>query len=346
MIYRTWPGKHLLLALTIMVAALSCQKPDTEEAPTEVPPTIATFESLFEFPTKSFCGSQFTSPLKVKDGKNIGNVKVANDDLYLYLTYTLEQNWYLVDVQTFAGTESLIPKTGDGSPNHGRFPGKQGLSPCDMKQTFTFRVALSSLNNESEADCARRLFIAMRASVRHIANVGACTSGLDEEAWAAPILINPNKNSEWATAFYYCLQDCPPPPPAWCAFGQGYWFASGKHPWDNDVVFGLLKVSESEGMKMWGTGKRTTLEKAFFQAAALQLSQKKLHPNEPIPASIKAQYDIIANALSGYTETAELQSAQLTAEKEKEIQDAAGAIGKWICANNCNLVEDPTACTQ
>lgn len=346
MIHRTWPGKHLLLALTIMVAALSCQKPDTEETPTEVPPTIATFESLFEFPTKSFCGSNFTSPLKVKDGKNIGNVKVANDDLYLYLTYNLEQNWYLVDVQTFAGTESLIPRTTNGNPNHGRFPGKQGLSPCDMKQSFTFRVALSSLNMESEADCARRLFIAMRASVRHIANVGACTSGLDEEAWAAPILINPNKHSEWATAFYYCLQDCPPPPPAWCAFGQGYWFASGKHPWDNEVVFGTFSVAEAEGLKMWGTGKRTTLEKAFFQAAALQLSQKKLHPNEPIPATIKDQYDLIANALSIYKVPNDLKAAQLTPEEDKALQDAAGAIGKWICANNCNLVEDPTACTQ
>lgn len=346
MSHRTWPGKHFLLALTILVAALSCQKPDTEDAPTEVPPTIATFESLFTFPNKTFCGQTFTSPLKVKDGKNIGSVSVANDDLYLYLTYTVEQNWYLVEAQTYAGTESLIPRTGDGSPNHGRFPGKQGMPPCDMKQSFTFRVALSSLSTESKADCAKRLFIAMRASVRHIANVGACTSGLDEEAWAAPILINPNKHSEWATAFYYCLQDCPPPPPAWCAYGQGYWFASGKHPWGNEVVFGSLAVIEPEGVKMWGTGKRTTLEKAFFQAAALQLSQKNLHPGQEIPATIREQYNLVVAALSGYTTPNDLKGAQLSAEEDKALQDAAGAIGKWICANNCNLVEDPTACTQ
>lgn len=345
MIHRTWPGLHVLLALTMLVIVLACKKPETEERPTEVPPTIATFESLFNFPGTTYCGSTFTSPLKVKDGKNIGAVTVGNDDLYLYLTYTLEQNWYLVDVQSYAGTESLIPKTENGNPNHGRFPGKQGLSPCDMKQTFTFKVDLASLLKESTASCAQRFFIAMRASVRHIATASACTSGLDEEAWAAPVLINPNRRSEWATAFYYCLQECPPPPPAWCAFGQGYWFASGKHPWCADVVFGDLRVAEADGLKMWSTGRRSTLEKAFFQAAALQLSRNCLHSNEEIPSSIKDQYDTIAKALSGYKSYTDLKTAPLTAEEDKALQEAAGAIGKWICANNCNLKDDPTACT-
>lgn len=348
MIHRTWPGKHLLLALCIMVAALSCQKPDTEEAPTEVPPTIAAFESLFTFPTKAFCGNTFTSKLKIRDGKDVGSVSVSNDDLYLYLTYTLEQNWYLVDVQSYAGTEALIPRTSNGNPNHGRFPGKQGLSPCDMKQSFTFRVALSALSPEEKEDCARRFFIAMRASVRHIANVGGCTSGMDEEAWAAPILINPNRKSEWATAFYYCLQDCPPPPPPVCAYGQGYWFASGKKAWCLPVTFGGLNVTQQEGHELWSKpGKRSTMEKAFFQASALQLTWACFPGNENVPADIKAAYETIKEKLStGYSSYHGLNAPLSTPEEEKSIQDATGLIGKWICANKCSALEDPTSCTN
>lgn len=338
----------------MVVAALSCQKPEAEETPSEIPPTIATFESLFTSPVKSSCGASFTTPLKIRAGHNIGSVTVTNDALYLYLTYNLEQNWYLVDVQTYAGTEAQIPKTGDGNPNHDRFPGKQGISPCDMRQSFTFRVALTSLQTESEADCEQRFFIAMRASVRHIANAGGCTSGEDEVVWAAPILINPNRDSEWATAFYYCLQDCPPPPPAWCAYGQGYWFASGKHPWGSvgKVTFGTdpdpaknLVVTEKEGVELWAhPGKRTTLQKAFFQASALQLSMTVMNNGDPIPDAIKNAYTTIYDALKGFNKLGDLKGP-LSPEEEEKIQNAAGAIGKWICANNCNLSEDPTACT-
>ncbi|HEY1114706.1 MAG TPA: hypothetical protein VGE66_14135 [Chitinophagaceae bacterium] len=352
MSHRTLPGKRLLVMLCIMVAALSCQKPDTEETPTEVPPPIATFESLFTFPTKAFCGSTFTSNLKIKDGKDIGSVSVSNDDLYLYLTYNLEQNWYLVDVQSYAGTGGLIPRTSNGNPNHGRFPGKQGLSPCDMRQTFTFRVALSALTPEEANGCAGRLFVAMRASVRHIANVGACTSGLDEEAWAAPILINPHRKSEWATAFYYCLQDCPPPPPpapAWCVYGQGYWFASGKKAWCGEakVTFGTLIVTQQEGHELWSRpGKRSTMEKAFFQAAALKLSQECFSEGKPIPEAIRDAYQIIEKELVGLDKLQDLNNPLATEELDNQIQNAAGAIGKWICANKCNPPEDPTSCTN
>lgn len=348
MIHRTWPGNHVLLALCIMVVALSCQKPDTEETPTEVPPTTAVFESLFTFPSKAFCGQTFTSKLKIKDGKDIGSVTVANDELYLYLTYNLEQNWYLVDVQSYAGTEALIPRTANGNPNHGRFPGKQGLSPCDMKQAFTFRVARTALTAEETADCAGRYFVAMRASVRHIANVANCTAGLDEEAWAAPILINPNRKSEWATAFYYCVQDCPPPAPAWCVYGQGYWFASGKKEWcTGKVTFGNLTVTQQDGHDLWSRpGKRSTMEKAFFQASALQLSQQCYNPGVPMPDAIKEAYLAIEQELLKCENIQDLNKPLASEELDKKIQDAAGAIGKWICANKCNPVEDPTSCTN
>lgn len=333
---------------------MACQKKGPKEPPSEVPPAIAPFESLFTHPTVSFCGSTFTSDLKIKEGKNIGTVTVGNDNLYLYLTYNLEQNWYLKAVQSFAGTQSQIPKTSSGSPNPGQFPGKQPLNACDLRQTFTFRVALSSLTTESEANCAARYFVAMRAEVTQVANPSSCATGKEEEAWAAPILINPGKDHEWATAFYYCKQDCPPPPPpapAWCSYSQGYWFASGRKDWGstNEVVYGNLHVSKDDGLKIWDKKNRTVLQKAFLQASALQLSRNLINNGLEIPADIKVDYDLIASVLAtiDYNDlnSGNPANGYPTGIKEKDVQDAAGRIGKWICTHHCNDADDPTACT-
>lgn len=350
MSHRTWPAKQLLLLFSILVAVIACQKhtPGGGQE-TEFPPQTAAFESLFTVPTISFCGNTFVSNLKVRNGNNIGTVTVGNDNNYLYLTYDLKGNWYLVDVQSYAGPKGALPRQEGGSPDPSRFPGKETLSPCDLRQTFTFRVPLSSLTSESEADCAARYFTAMRATLRQIPTATACGSGDDEEAWAAPILINPGKDNEWATAFYYCKQDCPPPPPpapAWCAYGQGYWFASGKSVWCRDIEFGTLKVSQTEGVDLWSQkGKPTTLQKAFYQASALQLSMKCMNGERPIPAEIADAYNTLATVLNNL-DPKDLKTGQLPKDADdKTVQDAAGAIGKWICAHKCGA-DDPTDCSQ
>jgi hypothetical protein len=349
MSHRTWPGKQLLLLLSILMVVVACRKDDTEDdASTEVPPTTAAFESILTTPAIVPCGSPYTSDLKVRNGSNIGTVTVANDATYLYLTYELKNNWYLVDVQGYAGPKATIPKNASGSPDPQKFPGKQPLIPCDMKQAFTFRVALASLSSESSEQCDARFFIAMRATIRHIPNAAVCATENDEEAWAAPILINPGQQNEWATAFYYCQQECSvvPPPTEWCAYGQGYWFASGKHPWGGDVQFGELKVTEAEGLDLWSATKRTVLQKAFFQAASLQLSERV--SGKPMPDELKVHYQKIYDVLALLKNEVQLLKAGNTPNgvDEKAIQDATGFIGKWICAHKCDPVGDPTSCAE
>jgi hypothetical protein len=346
MSHRTWAGKQLLLFLSILIIVAACRKHDTEDdTGTEVPPTTAAiFESLFTTPTIAPCGSPFGSDLKIKNGSNIGSVSVSNDDAYLYLTYELKGNWYLVEAQSYAGPKALIPKNPVGSPNHAKFPGKQALAPCDLKQQFTFRVPLESLTSESGEQCDARYFIAMRASIRHIPNATECATGDDEEAWAAPILINPGRQNEWATAFYYCKQDCPPPVD-WCAYGQGYWFASGKHGWGGDVKFGGTDITEAEGLELWAKrGQRSVLQKAFFQATALQLSERV--SGKPMPDVLKPHYDKIYNALDAIKTDKQLlhNGGMPTGFDEQEIDEAAGFIGKWICAHKCDPANDPTTC--
>src|SRR6187399_2917387 len=134
------------LLLPLFIGVFSCKK----HKPTEFPPDPPTetpnvYESIYSVPTVSFCGSVLTSNLKIIDGTDIGTVTVRNDAFYLYLTYNLTGNWYIGDAHSYAGRESSIPKNSDGNPVYGQFPGKQRLNLCDLRQTFTFRILLSSL---------------------------------------------------------------------------------------------------------------------------------------------------------------------------------------------------------
>src|SRR6185503_11027571 len=197
--------------------------------------------------TFTFCGLGSTSNLKIKDGTDIGTVTVGNDSFYLYLTYNLTGNWYLGDIHAYAGRESQIPKNIDGNPVYTQFPGKQKLNFCDLRQAFTFRVLLSNLTMDNNSQCPtnERYYVAMRASVRQINNAADCVAGADQPAWGAPFLINPGNASEWATAFYYCKQDCSLPA-AVCAYSQGYWFKNQNHSWCQNVIFGSLEVNEQD----------------------------------------------------------------------------------------------------
>ena len=343
---RTWMGKQSLLFLSILIAVISCKKQSPEEEAT-APPPVSTFEASFEPAILNFCGSPYTTDLRIQDGSTIGSVTVGNDATHLYLTYHLEEGWYLTGAQSYAGDKASIPASNNGALHHEQFPAKQSVSPCDLKQTLTFKVLLSVLDMESTDQCTASYFVAMRASVKYLPNTATCSMGEEEEAWAAPVLINPGNQTDWSTAFYYCRQECPPPPAPWCAFGQGYWFASGKHPWcDGQVAFGDLIVKEAEGVAIWGQRNRTTLQKAFFQASALQLSMKCNNEGRAIPESIRKDYEFIKAVLEKLT-LKDVEHGKLPDDvKEIDLQYALGNIGKWICANNCDPQKDPTACSN
>jgi hypothetical protein len=89
-------------------------------------------------------------------------------------------------------------------------------------------VLLSSIFSDNNALCStnEQFFIAMRASVKQFSNAADCTAGMEQPAWGAPFLINPGNANEWATALYYCKQDCTIPTISWCAYSQGYWFSN------------------------------------------------------------------------------------------------------------------------
>lgn len=347
---RTRVWKQLTVLLFVLVA-LSCKKqqqqPSIEDPETEHPQPVASlYEPYAATGSLSLFGS-YSTDLKIESGDNIGIVTVGNDATFLYLTYNLSGDWFLTGVQSYAGEKALIPSDAQGNPNHIGFPGHQELAACDKVQNFTFRVRLADVKADQREICPSGLqyFVAMRASVKAIANGDACTDGQDQEAWGAPVLINPGGNLEnWATAFFYCQQRCAP----WLSRGQGYWFASGKHHWCGDVVFGSLVVSKEAGVALWDQkGKPSAAQKAFFKAAAVQLSLRCLNNEEEIPESIQADYETISAILSSIgLDGLKDSKVKLTKEQEEMLKTATQNLGKWLCSNSCNEPADPSACQE
>ena len=343
---RTWKIFAFLLLL-LFITIFSCKKEKPrEDPPNPTPETPSVYESIFTLPTVSFCGSVLTSNLKIKDGTDIGTVTVGNDAFYLYLTYNLSGNWYIGDAHSYAGRELSIPRNPDGNPIYGQFPGKQHLNFCDLKQTFTFRVLLSSLFSDNNAVCStnEQYFIAMRASVRQFSNATDCTTGTDQPAWGAPFLINPGNSNEWATAFYYCKQDCSIPTISWCAYSQGYWFKNQNHSWCQNVKFGNLEITELQGDALWPP-QNNWVKKALFQASALQMSMICVNSGNTIPTSIASDYNKVETFLSTLTYD-DIQNGTFPLSSDTTgVRAATGNIGRWICNNHCTSNPDATACT-
>ena len=342
--YLTRTLKQFAVLLLLLIAIFSCKKQKPGDDPTPPPPdeTPGAYESILTIPTVSFCGSALTSTLKIQDGTDIGTVTVGNDGFYLYLTYNLTGNWYIGDAHSYAGRESLIPKNLDGNPVYKQFPGKQHLNFCDLRQTFTFRVLLSALTTDNSAQCAtnEQYYIAMRAAVRQFSNASDCIAGADQPAWGAPFLINPGNANEWATAFYYCKQDCTPV----CAYSQGYWFSNPNISWCQNVKFGNLEVSKQEGDALWPP-QNNWIRRALFQASALQLSMKCVNNGNPIPASIANDYTRVETFLSTLT-YADIQNGTFPLSTDTTgVRAATSNVGRWICNNHCTTYPDPTACT-
>ena len=337
-----------LLLMPLFAGMLSCkkQKPKEDPAPPEGTPSI--YSSILNLPAISYCGSALTSNLKIQDGTDIGTVTVGHDAVYFYLTYNLTGNWYIGGAQSYAGRESQTPKNIDGNPEYAQFPGKQTLNYCDQRQTCSFRVLLSSLNSDNNAQCAtnEQYYIAMRASVKQFSSATDCTAGLEQSAWGAPFLINPGNANEWATAFYYCKQDCTIPTISWCAYSQGYWFnnPTPQSAWCQNVKFGTLELTEQQGDALW-PAQNNWIRRALFQASALQLSMRCFNNNNPIPTSIAGDYNRLDTFLSTLTYTDIQNGTYPLTTDTTGVRGAAGNIGRWICNNHCTANPDATACT-
>lgn len=139
---------------------------------------------------------------------NIGNVKVANDDDYVYVTYQITNSqWKLSQVHMYIGLEENIPENRYDEVLPNQFPNKVTFKRT-LVSSYTFVFPTADID-----DC---FIVAARATV---VKQNRCSSD-PEFAWAQGTPFA----SRCRFAGYYselCKTNTPPPPPPPPGFSAG-----------------------------------------------------------------------------------------------------------------------------
>jgi hypothetical protein len=107
--------------------------------------------------------------------------------------------------------------------------------------------------------------------------------------------------------------------PGYCTFSQGYWFSKNDVIWPFDLVIGGRTFTQEDGKDFWPSN--TPLKRAFTQYAAITLSGVVVSEFPELEAAIQI--------IDHYFAT------RYPRNPGKDVNDAAGFIGKWIDENLC-----------
>jgi len=203
--------RRLAALFVLVTVAAACSEPVSpvrNDQRLGTPPSAA-----FDAAPANACGS---AEVTLVAGRHItaGTVTVSNDEDYLYVTYTTDAGWSLVETHAaVVVSPSDFPTNRPGNPKVGRFP-LSADHPAGTT-THTERVALSDLGVSAGDD----VYVAAHAAV-------ASPNG-EESAWGegTPFVQRGN----WAMYFGYTVADC----------GYDVLILSNRTP-DNDVVVQAL----------------------------------------------------------------------------------------------------------
>lgn len=177
-------------ALALLFSALSsCEKdlPQTDETKSmenEIGITALSIEA---------CGDVQEQTLYAGQNIDAGTVIVSNDANNLYVTYTTNSGWEMIETHLYVGNCNEIPTNGGGNPQIGLFPYTTDHNPSVTSYTYT--IPLSELD-----DCY--CVAAHTALVQYDENGEIIAS---ETGWADG---NEMGGGSWAMSFEYCTQDC------------------------------------------------------------------------------------------------------------------------------------------
>lgn len=145
----------------------------------------------------------------------------------------------------------------------------------------------------------------------------------------------------------FCFQgmDCVTiqPPREGCSFSQGFWFAKPygeENTWPGGgITMGGHTYTAAEARALWWVSGNLPLKRAFTQAATIKLSKAAGYLTDD--SEVSAYVDQIDAAL---TKLVKLTPANITtcnnklkASVKADLSNWAGAIGKFIDENHCEL---------
>lgn len=147
--------------------------------------------------SNAYCGAIKTIPLYAGQNILMGTLAYANDANNLYVTYTVDSDWYISEAHLYVGSLGAAPLSGGGTPSPGRFPIKSIFSSQSLAQTVDYTIPLPSFIHSN-------FIIAAHASVLRVDVDGDIVA--KETAWAGGTRFQSNKN--WATYIVGALGSC------------------------------------------------------------------------------------------------------------------------------------------
>lgn len=136
-----------------------------------------------------------TVPLMAGQSIQAGTVTIANDDDFIYVTYTTTGGWVLTKTHLFVGACTAIPVNNGGNAVPGQFPYKTTHSNV-TSYTYTLPVSAIGIN---VCGC-----MAAHANVKKLSPNGQTLGS--ETGWGQGDLINAQGN--WAMKVSYCPVPC------------------------------------------------------------------------------------------------------------------------------------------
>lgn len=194
--------------LAIILLFISCQKDVSRQKETTRETIVSDVSTALNSSTE--CGTPLVKDLMDMGGvTDWGDITISNDNNYIIVKVnSAVQGMYLTKITAVFGSQQHVT---DYLSNQINWTPCDGPALFDRKKTYaqqtttedTIRIPVSNFQSD---DC-----IWMSLSVELVGTYG--TLGC---AYAYPYDCEIIGSAEWQSAFRYCRQDCPPPPPGDC----------------------------------------------------------------------------------------------------------------------------------
>ena len=149
------------LTAILMLAFVACDKTETEQLLEEEAITqIRSVKTGQADPCKM---EESFLELYTKDHVDVGHVSIMNDGDYVYVTYFVDEGWFLKETCLYFGTKEGIPLKDGGEPDEDKFPYKdkfdipttsfQYMIPIEEGDDCYVVLACAKVNN-CEENCA------------------------------------------------------------------------------------------------------------------------------------------------------------------------------------------------
>lgn len=317
--------KFAALPFAAVFLLFSCSKEDISEA---VANQVQT-ESNFYKNGAEICGQSTIVNLIAGQNTIAGNVTVANDNNYVYVTYNTTNGWKIGAVHLYVGKCNLIPRTSKGNPIPGQFPYKRSFSSSGVTTT-TFKILKSCLDS-----C---FCVAAHAEVfkNNSNNNRYCGGGSNAEtAWGQGTRFVQRGN--WGMYFTACKQacadPCEPKPLEGCTYSPVSLFdqeGSRLETWgEANISVAGFSYSKTEVISIYEVAPNDNdAWNAFVAIAAIKISEN----NVAADASVRCY---VAQVETWLATVGKLSPNNLPATAPQNIQPALSALLQWVEQKQC-----------